>query len=305
MTADNSGNPFNPELFVYDPAKSYRWQAFDHITIATITWNRLEFTKRFLGSVLKYSHLPFRLLIIDNASTDGTSEYLRNLAANAPNITLVENPKNVGKVRALRQIQGMVDDGLLVYCDNDVEVLTNYWLLLLMKAFHAARVTRGSSDALLGMRLINLDEYGFRHATRREILRIPTAQNDEPRTSYAATSKDDPNPSIRLDEEVVIGWSEFVIGCVQAMPASLFHRIPLDDAYPLFVGADDGFICAELRRLGVPIGYVENGPVVRHNDWPYTEEKIQLYEKLTKTRAVSDFTYVKWKLLRLLGLRRN
>lgn len=293
-------NRYNVRLFEYDAAARYAWQAFDRITVATITWNRLDFTKRFIGSVLRYSHLPYQLLIIDNASTDGTAEYLRSIAATAPNITLVENRRNLGLLRGLQQVRDAVSDGLVVYCDNDMEVLTNYWLLLVMKAFHAVRIARGSSDAVLGLRVINLDEYGFRYASRREVLPIPAARNALPRTSYAARSKDDPDKSVRLDEEVVIGWTEYMMGGAQALPAAVFRQLRLEDCYPLYIGGTDAFMSAEMIRLGIPTGYIENGPIVRHNDWPYTEDKIKSYEKLTTTRAVTDAAYVRWKLRSLL-----
>ncbi len=49
------------------------------------------------------------------------------------------------------------------------------------------------------------------------------------------------------------------------------------------------------------MGYVENGPVARHNDWPYSAEKVQLFENLMARRATLDRHYVKWKLRSLLG----
>ncbi len=74
------------------------------------------------------------------------------------------------------------------------------------------------------------------------------------------------------------------------------------------LGGEDPFMSAELRRMGIPFGYIENGPVARHNDWPYTEEKIALYDQLTRERAVTDLPYLRWKLLALarrLTLRRS
>jgi hypothetical protein len=49
------------------------------------------------------------------------------------------------------------------------------------------------------------------------------------------------------------------------------------------------------------MGYLENGPVARHLDWPYSEEKIRLYAELTRTRAVTDLSYLRWKIRRLFG----
>ena len=293
-------DPRRPKLFVFDPQREYSWRMFDDITVATVTFNRLEFTKAFLNSVLKYSHLPHRWLIVDNGSTDGTVDYLRAWAREVPNVELVENPRNLGLLRALQQIRDRLVGGLLVYCDNDMEVLSSYWLVLVMKAFHAARLTLGHSDVALGMRMLNLDEYGFRYTSRHAVLPIPHAMNAEPRTSYATCSKDDPDASHRLDETVVVGWTAYLMGGAFALPAKLFRQVRLEQCYPMYIGGTDAFVSQELERLGVPMGYVENGPVMRHNDWPYSEQKLELYARLTTTRAVTDWTYVRWKLRDLL-----
>lgn len=292
---------FNPRLFAFDAAADYPWMAFEQITVATVTWNRLPLTQRFLASVLRCSHLPFKLLIVDNASDDGTQDYLRGMAASVPTLHVIENARNVGLLRALQQIRDHVADGLIVYCDNDMEVLSNYWLVLILKAFHAVRLARGRGDAALGLRVLNLDEYGFRYASRREVLRIPADRNALPRTSYAAASKDAPDVAERLVEEVVIGWTEYLMGGAQVIPASVFRQIRLENAYPRYVGGTDAFMSAEFGRLGVPMGYIENGPVVRHNDWPYSEDKIQLYGQLTSTRAVTDLSFLRWKFRDLVA----
>nr|WP_294517250.1 glycosyltransferase family 2 protein [uncultured Rhodopila sp.] len=293
---DESAKRFNPKLFEYDPAQVYPWRVFNRITVAAVTWNRLEHTRRFIDSVMRLSHLPYYLLIIDNGSTDETVPYLRQLAAAHPHVTILENRTNRGLVRGLLQIRDAVDDGLVIYCDNDMEVLSNYWLVLWQKAFHAVRLALGHADVVLAPRVVNRDEYRFRYAGRREILPIPAALNGEPRSCYATTSKDDPDLSARLREDVIVGWTDFLIGGVQAIPAHIFRRMRLEDAYPRFIGGTDSVQSSEYRRLGVRTGYIENGPVLRHNDWPYTEEKVRMYETLTKSRAVTDYAYIRGKL---------
>ena len=298
---------FNPELFTFDPQADYAWRVFDRITIATVTFNRLEHTQRLVDSLLRLSQLPFDLLVIDNASEDGTQAWLRDLAAKVPSLQVVENARNVGKGRALLQIRDLVADGLLILFDNDIEILSNYWLVHLQKAFHALRLAGSGTDAVLGIRLLNCEEYGFRHAATRAVLAIPGTANALPRTSYAAASRASGDPVGALEEQVVIGWTDFLIGACMAMPAALFRRIRLEEYYPLKLGGDEAFIMSELARLGAPAGYIENGPVARHNDWPYSEAKIALYRKLTRERAVTDLPWLRWKLRRLAGtvLRRG
>ncbi len=98
----------------------------------------------------------------------------------------------------------------------------------------------------------------------------------------------------------MIGWTEFLIGNAQALSADVLRQVRLEEDYPRYIGGDDAFQTLEYKRLGVAMGYIENGPVLQHHDWPYSDDKIRLYEKLTKTRAVTDFTYIRWKLRDLL-----
>ncbi len=293
MSDTPTGSTFNPALFRFDPTIHYPWRGFERITIATVTFNRRAHTERMLDSLLRLSQLPFELLVIDNASEDDTPAWLTARAAELPFLRVVRNRRNVGKGRALKQIRDLVGDGLVVLIDNDIELLSNYWLVHLLKAFHALALTRGGADAALGIRILNCEEYGFRHVLHHEALGLPAEAGALPRTSFARDARGSA-------ESVVIGWTDFLIGALMAMPVSLFRRIRLEDYYPLKLGGDEAFIMGELARLGAPAGYIENGPVARHNDWPYSEEKIALYAKLTRERAVTDLPWLRWKLRRLL-----
>lgn len=49
------------------------------IPILMITWNRLEYTKQAINAILENTENPFKLVIIDNNSIDGTKKYLRKI----------------------------------------------------------------------------------------------------------------------------------------------------------------------------------------------------------------------------------
>lgn len=291
-----------PAFLVQLPSPPYSWAKYDRVTVATITFNRLELTKRLLASLDRFTRMPFDLLVVDNASTDGTREFIDALQAGRPDVRLVANTRNVGKGRALLQIRELVHDGLLVFFDNDVEILSNYWLVHVLKAFHAARLAYGHYRVALGVRMLNCEEYGFRYAAEREVLPISAEDNDEPRTSFAARSKDDPARERRLDEHVVVGWTSHLMGGAFACPAAVFEQVRLEDAYPKAIGGVDTFTSGEFLRLGVKMGYIENGPIARHNDWPYTDEKVERYLQASRERMVTDRHYLRWKL-RDLGAR--
>lgn len=66
------------------------------IPILMITWNRLEYTKQAIKSIIDNSDLPFKLFIFDNNSADDTKEYLENLKNKQ--IEIFHSKKNTGLV---------------------------------------------------------------------------------------------------------------------------------------------------------------------------------------------------------------
>jgi GT2 family glycosyltransferase len=292
----NDASTFNPQLFAYEAGRRYRWEPFPLVTVATITFNRLAHTKTFLASLYQKTQTPFELVILDNDSEDGSREYLREFAAKTANVRLIENRQNVGLGRGLLQIRDAVGGDLLVFFDNDIEILSTYWIVHVQKAYHAWRLARGERPVSLGLRMLNQEEYGFRCASRMETFAIPAVDNELPRTSFAKYGKDDPDPARRLEEEVVLGWTDHLCGGAWSCPVPLYKKVEWERLYPKFLGGEDGFYTAECARLGAEVAYIENGPIVRHNDWPYTQDKIELYQRLTRTRAVFDWPYVKQKL---------
>lgn len=97
------------------------------------TYNRLEFTKRTLSSFWGTTTGPYRLIIVDNGSTDGTKEWLEEMVeGNSAVIHLHFNKENKGI--AMGRNQGLLlankhgpDDEFLATIDNDVE-LPHDWL---------------------------------------------------------------------------------------------------------------------------------------------------------------------------------
>ena len=68
------------------------------ISIITVGMNHLSYVKEMLASLYSVGSpsVSFEVIFVDNCSTDGTADYIRN---NYPTIKLIENQKKYGFAR--------------------------------------------------------------------------------------------------------------------------------------------------------------------------------------------------------------
>lgn len=135
-------------------------------SIIVVTWNNLDLTRQCLASVLRDTTYPaFEIIVVDNASSDGTVEYLTELAQREPRVKIVLNEKNVGFAAAnniaLRQIH---DSAFVVLLNNDT-VVPRGWLARLLR--HARQPDVGlvgpatnwaGNEAMIHTTYTNIDE---------------------------------------------------------------------------------------------------------------------------------------------------
>lgn len=93
------------------------------VAIYTLTMNRLDYTKRMYESMKRAGH-PFKWVVVDNGSTDGTVEWLDGKARTK------FNKENVGISKGSNQALDLIGDdySLIIKTDNDCEFLTDNWL---------------------------------------------------------------------------------------------------------------------------------------------------------------------------------
>ncbi len=108
------------------------------ILVVTITCDRLETTKKYLGELKEKAGYPFEHIVVDNGSKDGTVEWLKEQGYN-----VVVNPYNEGIVKAwlngvrIARLCGYEPD-FVVKFDNDCEIETEGILASIMKFYEVA-----------------------------------------------------------------------------------------------------------------------------------------------------------------------
>ncbi len=102
------------------------------MTIAIIIplYNQVHFTKLCLESLARYTQGQIKIIVIDNASSDGTAEYL----ASRNDITVISNNENRGCAGAWNQgVKAASEAEWIVVLNNDV-IVSPLWLDGLLKA---------------------------------------------------------------------------------------------------------------------------------------------------------------------------
>ena len=96
-------------------------------SIIILTYNQLDYTRLCLDSVLKYTDTPYEIILVDNASTDGTVKFLEKFAEGRPNVRLILNATNTGFGHGNNQALEVAQGDYIVFLNNDV-VVTQDWL---------------------------------------------------------------------------------------------------------------------------------------------------------------------------------
>jgi GT2 family glycosyltransferase len=103
------------------------------VAVVILNWNGKQLLTDFLPSVIKTRYSNLQLIVGDNASTDGSVEYIRT---NFPDIHIIENDQNYGFAEGYNRILKQVSADYYVLLNSDVEVPEN-WIGPVIKAMEA------------------------------------------------------------------------------------------------------------------------------------------------------------------------
>jgi len=104
-------------------------------SVVLVVHDRLALTQACVES-LERSSVSFELCVVDNASSDGTVDYLDALSRRRP-LRYRRNDDNVGLIRALNQGAELATGELLCFLHNDTEMREPRWLERLEGAVRA------------------------------------------------------------------------------------------------------------------------------------------------------------------------
>jgi GT2 family glycosyltransferase len=110
----------------------------DLVSITIVTYNSGRFIKRCLESILDQTYSFKEIIVVDNASTDGTTDILEPFEDRC---RIIYNEDNIGFAAAQNQAMSMSDSGWVLTLNPDV---------LLLPDFITALVHAGNLDPRIG-----------------------------------------------------------------------------------------------------------------------------------------------------------
>ena len=95
----------------------------EKVTVVMPNYNGIKYVDKCLDSLKKQTYKEFKVIIIDNASTDGSLELIEE---NYEEFQLVKNSINTGFCKAVNQGIEIADTEYVLLLNNDTELDDNF-----------------------------------------------------------------------------------------------------------------------------------------------------------------------------------
>lgn len=103
------------------------------VSIIIVNFNGKEPLKQCLTSLLTTNYPNFEIIVVDNASTDGSIESTKKLFGSCPYIKIVENHENLGHAEGCNIGARSTKGKYILFLDSDTELNDENWLWELVK----------------------------------------------------------------------------------------------------------------------------------------------------------------------------
>jgi len=166
------------------------------VSIIIVNFNGKEFLRRCLTSLLTTNYPNFEIIIVDNASTDGSVELIEKLFGSYSHIRVIKNSENLGHAEGCNLGAKVAKGNYLVFLDSDTEIkvggcinknnerlyVPQNWLSELVKVMEGdksigiaqAKMVLAKDSRLLDYTCLAIDALGTWHATyglREDVLK--------------------------------------------------------------------------------------------------------------------------------------
>jgi GT2 family glycosyltransferase len=217
------------------------------VSVVILNWNGKKFLEKFLPGVIEHSRNYADIIIADNASGDGSVEYL---AANFPEIRIIQNETNGGFAKGYNDALAQVNSEYYVLLNSDIEVTAN-WIEPVIAMMDADRRIAACQPKLLAYHNRTHFEYAGAAGGFVDHYGYPFCRG----RIFQEIEKDDG----QYDQETEVFWAT---GACLFVRAELYHRFGGFDN-DFFAHMEEIDLCWRLKNAGFKIMFCP-GSLVYH-----------------------------------------
>jgi GT2 family glycosyltransferase len=232
----------------------------DFINIVMPSYNRIDILKQSLAALFNQS-IPaerYQVILVDDASTDGTDVYVQNILPLYPNLRYIKHEINKGLASARNSGINEVTAGLVLFLDSDI-VADKCLLERHIQTHHHYKQDRVAviSNVLYPKEYIEHSNFS-KFIQSRELGSRPVSERtrldytDLPSRYFAGGAS-----SVHIDDIKQIGF--------------------FDSSFKTYGGEDEEFGW-RLKKAGVRIVFCENALVYHHDEASFQRYKRKLIE---------------------------
>lgn len=243
-------------------------------TVAIVSWNSADDLERCLGSLLQDQGADLQVVVVDNASADGSAD----VAQRFPSVRLVRNAVNRGFAHACNQAAAHADTPWLLLLNPDTNVppgTIGRWV---------EAVERVPGVGVSGPRLLNAD--GTLQPSVRRLPRAGTIATLLLKLHRLAPRLLDSYMARAFD----YGQSsavEQVMGAAMLTPLDVYRRLGgLDDRYPIWF--EDVDYCAAVAAAGLKVWYEPSVSITHYGGGSFGQRST-LWQQWQFTRSATEY----------------
>jgi GT2 family glycosyltransferase/glycosyltransferase involved in cell wall biosynthesis/thioredoxin-like negative regulator of GroEL len=240
--------------------------AAPRVSIIIPTFNNVALTRQCLDAVKRNTQAgSFELIVVDNASTDGTVAFLRE-GEKAGTIRIVCNSKNLGFAKACNQGAEIARGSLLLFLNNDTEVQPG-WLEPLVEILES-----DSQVAAVGSKLLYADGT-IQHAG----VALAEDKGHDPLLGFHLFAKEASDFPMANERRI---FQAVTAACVLVRRSAFQKSGGFDEGF--WNGYEDIDLCLQFQEQGFLTVYEPKSFVIHHESQSGPERVARLKENMQR-----------------------
>ncbi len=207
------------------------------VAVVILNWNGISFLEQFLPSVLASTYTNKKIIVADNASTDGSVVYVQT---HFPGVEILTSPENYGFAKGYNFFLNQVEAEYYVLLNSDVEV-TPGWIEPVIELMQSNEHIAACQPKILSWHKKTEFEYAGACGGWLDTLGYPFSRG----RLFDTVEKDEG----QYNDAVPVFWAT---GAALFIKSKLFHAMKGFDNY-FFAHMEEIDLCWRLQRHGYSI----------------------------------------------------